>query len=133
MNDQQTAVMRECGALSLRGEIAFPDVVRKLDEVGVERYHADLSRVEKTYYLLGGETLVESMGSLALPIGGSFEATFIESALRQIQRGEIDYVTFLRKIVSSGCVGYWVHITGRCALYLGRRGEVFREAFPPTP
>ena len=46
------------------GRLIFPQVVMKLVEAGVERYHADLVRAQKTYYLPSGES--ETLASAAL-------------------------------------------------------------------
>jgi len=133
MDQERIVVMHECSVLSLEGNISFPEVVRKLQAIGVERYHADFSRREKTYYLPSGETYVASLGDLTEPIARAFSASAVDAALKRIQRGEIVYAEFLRQIMAAGCVGYFVHITGRCAQYLGRNGDVHLEPFPSAP
>jgi hypothetical protein len=45
------AVMTECSVGSVQGKLRFPQVLQKLGEIGVESYHADLYRKEKTYYM----------------------------------------------------------------------------------
>ena len=60
MFDKETvAVRRECSERSVAGTITFPDVVGKLMAVGIEQYHADLYRREKTYYSANGDSHVE--------------------------------------------------------------------------
>ena len=133
MDHDKVAVMHECSSLSLQGKISFPEVVRKLHAIGVERYHADFSRQEITYYMPSGESHIESAGKHPEPAGEAFSANAVEAAIRQIQRGEIVYTEFLRKIMAAGCVGYFVQITGRRAQYFGRNGDVHVEPFPPAP
>jgi uncharacterized protein YbcV (DUF1398 family) len=133
MNDQQIAVMRQCTERSLQGAISFPEVVGKLKEIGVERYHADYCRQEKTYYMPDGQSLVVQMPHPPQPIADTFSSQAVEAAIRQIQRGEIAYTEFLRQTMAAGCVGYFVQIAGRKALYFGRNGEIYLEAFPATP
>jgi uncharacterized protein YbcV (DUF1398 family) len=133
MDKHKIEVMEECVTLSLQGKIAFPQVVRRLSEIGVERYHADYNRQEKTYYMPDGESLIVPMEHARMPIGESFSAETIEATLRRIQRGQINYVEFLRKTMEAGCVGYFVQITGRRALYFGRNGDVHVEPFPAAP
>ena len=58
------AVLTECKELSLQGRITFPEVVRRLSEAGVERYHVDLTRDEATYYLTGGESHVLALHAI---------------------------------------------------------------------
>ena len=43
-------------ARRMKAAKAFPAIVGKLIEAGVERYHADLVRSEKTFYLPNGES-----------------------------------------------------------------------------
>lgn len=57
---EKTHVMQECARRSLAGELTFPEVVGRLAAVGVERYHADYSRQEITYYLADGDSHVVS-------------------------------------------------------------------------
>ena len=126
------AVMQRCSELSIRGGISFPEVVRALQEAGVERYHADFSRDEKTFYTAEGDSHVTPLGVPAEPISAAFDAAAVEAAIRHSQRGEISYPGFLRRIMAAGCVGYFVQIAGRRALYFGRNGETHLEPFPPV-
>ena len=50
--------------------------------------------------------------------------------MRQSQRNEHAYADFVRKTMAAGCVGYFVHIAGRHAVYFGRKGEQHVERFP---
>ena len=58
MNAEQTQVIQGCAQGALTGEIAFPEIVGRLAEISVERYHADYSRQEITYYLSDSNSLV---------------------------------------------------------------------------
>ena len=130
MNPEQTAVIRECATLSIQGKISFGEVVRRLMTIGLERYHADYSRQECTYYLPGGESLVLPVEHPAGQIAEPFSAPGVQAAVRQAQRGEIMYPTFLTLTMAAGCVGYFVQITGRQVIYFGRKGEQHVERFP---
>ncbi len=130
MHHEVVAVMHECARLSDQGKISFPEVVRKLTQAGVERYHTDLCCGEHVYYMPSGETHVEPMGLLTQPIAAEFSDAGVDSAVRAIQQGEIVYAEFLRRIMGAGCVGYFVLIQGRKALYFGRKGEIHVEPFP---
>ena len=48
-------VLREMSKASDQERITFPEVVKALTEVGIERYHADLVAGRKTYYLPDGD------------------------------------------------------------------------------
>ena len=56
MQPDVVKVMQECTEASDQERITFPEVVMKLMQAGVERYHADLLRADKIYYLPSGES-----------------------------------------------------------------------------
>jgi uncharacterized protein YbcV (DUF1398 family) len=132
MNQDTIAAMHECASRSHQGSISFPEVVGKLAAAGVEWYHSDLSRAEHTYYLPDGESHVEPMYDLPRTVADEFSDAGVDAAVRSIQRGEINYQEFVRRILSAGCNGYFVLITGRKAVYFGRKGEEHVELFPPV-
>ena len=122
-------VVREMSKASDEERITFPKVVKALTDVGIERYHTDLVAARKTYYLPGGdfeETEVHKASAPAL----EFSAEGVEKALRAIQRQEIGYREFCRRIAAAGCVGYLVSFAGRRAVYYGRTGDQYVEWFP---
>jgi len=133
MNPQHADVIRECVTLSIQGKISFGAVVGKLIGIGLERYHADYTRREATYYMPDGDSLVVPVDHPPMPIAQTFSAAGVESAVRQAQRGEIFYPEFLKQTFAAGCVGYFVQITGRQVIYFGRNGEQHVEKFPPAP
>jgi uncharacterized protein YbcV (DUF1398 family) len=126
-------VMQECARGSLAGEMTFPEVVSRLAAIGVERYHADYSRQEITYYLADGDSHVVAAPHAPHAIGTTFLSSAVESAVRQSQRNEHSYVDFVRKTMEAGCIGYFVQITGRRAIYFGRNGDNHVEHFPLAP
>lgn len=133
MNAEQTQVIQGCAEGALTGELTFPEIVGRLGQIGVERYHADYSRQEITYYLAEGDSLVVSTLHPTHATGTEFSASEVEAAVRQSQRNEHTYLDFIRKTMAAGCVGYFVQITGRCAIYFGRNGDSHVERFPPSP
>jgi uncharacterized protein YbcV (DUF1398 family) len=132
MTESVVAVLHECSRRSHDGSITFPEVVGKLIGVGLESYHADYYRGEKTYYLPSGESHVEPLAAPS-ETAAEFSANRVVEALRAIQRKEIDYIEFLRRTALAGCVGYMVCITGRRAIYFGRTGDNYVERFPSQP
>jgi uncharacterized protein YbcV (DUF1398 family) len=66
----------------------------------------------------------------AAPIGAAFNEEDVVGAVRAIQRGEIGYARFLRRITTAGCASYRVFIKGRKAVYCGRDGRIYVENFP---
>jgi uncharacterized protein YbcV (DUF1398 family) len=130
MTQEQITVIQECASLSIAGKISFGAVVGKLMGIGLERYHADYSRMENTYYMPDGQSLVVSMPHATVQIAEIFSAKGVETAVRQAQRGEIFYPEFIKQTVAAGCVGYFVQITGHQVIYFGRNGEQHVEKFP---
>jgi uncharacterized protein YbcV (DUF1398 family) len=130
MNQEQTRTIQACVAGSHSGGLTFPQIVERLAAIGVERYHADYSREEITYYLPDGDSLVVSSPHPPHTTASDFSASAIEAAVRQSQRNEHTYPDFVRKTSAAGCVGYFVQISGRQAIYFGRNGESHVERFP---
>jgi uncharacterized protein YbcV (DUF1398 family) len=130
-------VARECATLSATGKIHFGEVVARLMAAGVERYHADYSRNETTYYWPDGSTCVVPIEHGVVPrendrtpIAVEFSAAGVEQAVRAAQQGDVMYPEFTRQALAAGCVGYFVQISGKCVQYFGRNGEVHTEWFP---
>jgi uncharacterized protein YbcV (DUF1398 family) len=133
MNEEQTQILEVCVRGALAGELTFPEIVGRLIGIGVERYHADYSRHEITYYFPDGDSLVVATTHPSHPTGTEFSASAVEAAVRQSQRNEHTYLDFIHKTMAAGCVGYFVQITGRRVIYFGRNGESHVEHFPPAP
>ena len=133
MNAEQTQVIQGCAQGALTGEMTFPEIVGRLAQISVERYHADYSRREITYYFPDGDSLVVATPHPPQTTATEFSASAVEAAVRQSQRNEHTYLDFIRKTTAAGCVGYFVQITGRRVLYFGRNGETHVEHFPPVP
>lgn len=130
MNAQIRAVVRECTEASDQERIAFPDVIAKLMQAGIERYHADLTRAEKTFYLPNGSSETVTGARISVAPSREFSAPEVEAAIRAIQAGRIKYKEFCARIVAAGCVGYFVSLAGRRAIYYGRTGDSYVEPFP---
>ncbi len=123
-------IILDCTKGSDEGRMPFPEVVAKLMEAGVEHYHADLLRAEKTYYMPDGLSLVAPCHALATAPSKTFQAGGIEAAIRAIQAKTISYEAFCEGIAAAGCIGYLVSLAGRRAVYFGRTGESHVEPFP---
>jgi uncharacterized protein YbcV (DUF1398 family) len=124
--------MRECSRVSDDGSVAFPEIVRRLMAAGVERYHQDLMRSERTYYLPNGESETVGNEAVAVEPAALFSAAGIEAAVRAAQSGTIKYKEFCARAMAAGCVAYHVSIAGRRVVYYGRSGEAHVEFFPGT-
>jgi uncharacterized protein YbcV (DUF1398 family) len=120
----------ECAQGSLTGRLTFPEILQKLSRIGIERYHADFSRQEITYYLPDGTSHVVSAPHPPHPTGQEFLAASVATAVQQSQRNEHTYSDFVCKTMEAGCVGYFVQITGHRVIYFGRNGDSHTEHFP---
>lgn len=125
--------IENCTRASDDGSASFPEIVARLASVGVERYHADLTRAEKIYYLPSGESHAVPDAALRVAPEAAFAAAGVDAAVRASQARQIDYREFCRRIAAAGCVGYLVSLAGRRAVYYGRTGETHVEPFPGTP
>jgi uncharacterized protein YbcV (DUF1398 family) len=130
MTPQQQSVVRECAEQSAAGKIHFGQVVSRLIEAGIERYHADYSRMETTYYTPDGGSCVVAMNQEHSPIARAFSPALVEAAVRQAQQGQIMYPQFTQQVLAAGCVGYFVQISGQRVQYFGRDGDIHTEWFP---
>jgi uncharacterized protein YbcV (DUF1398 family) len=133
MNAHVKQVVQECTTGSDQERLGFPEVVAKLMDAGIERYHADLRRAEKTYYLPTGESFVTPAEAVDGEPAEAFSAAGVEAAIRAIQTQSIAYGEFCTRIVEAGCVGYLVSLAGKRAVYYGRTGEMHVELFPGAP
>ncbi|HUZ66805.1 MAG TPA: DUF1398 domain-containing protein [Beijerinckiaceae bacterium] len=124
------AIIKECTIRSDDNSMTFPQVVAKLAQAGVERYHADLCRSEKAHFLTSGKAHIDPFKIPRQSIAPEFSVEKVENAVRAIQRGEIAYAAFLAQIMAAGCCDYFVYIGGKRILYLGRDGGSYVERFP---
>lgn len=124
------ALLCECTEASDQERITFGEVVGRLIEGGVERYHADLLRDEKIYYMPDGHSHLVACAAIGVRPADAFSPEDVSAAVRAIQAGKIKYRTFCRQIMEAGCVGYLVSIQGKRAVYYGRSGETYVEPFP---
>jgi hypothetical protein len=83
--------MHEVLAESQAGKLIFPEVVRRLLEVGVKSYFCDLARGEETFYTVDGKTHVEKMTLPPSAIAKEFSSTGIVAAIRGAQTDTIRY------------------------------------------
>lgn len=126
-------IVSECSHLNFAGNLPFPENAQRLAAAGVRSYDADLLRLEKVHYGYDGGTFATGMPLTDAPvIADAFSAEGVTAALRAVQGGEIGYPEFLRRIMRAGTARYAVYLGGHKALYFGRDGEVYTEAFPDS-
>jgi uncharacterized protein YbcV (DUF1398 family) len=76
-----TNVIHKVLAESQAGWLVFPEVVRRLLEVGVESYFCDLARGEETFYMADDGPHVEKMTLSISPVAAEFSSTGIVAAI----------------------------------------------------
>ena len=130
MNEAARAVARACSDLSDREAASFAELVGKLLAAGVERYHADLTRHEKTYYWPDGPSERVANAPAAGVAATAFSAAGIAEAVRGAQSGAVKYTEFCERALRAGCVGYHAHLAGKRVVYYGRDGDSHTEWFP---
>jgi uncharacterized protein YbcV (DUF1398 family) len=125
-----TQTLEACMAASF-ADTPFPVVVGRLAAAGVTSYTADLVTLRETYYNARRQSHDEVMPLTNAPdIGPAFERDRVVGTVKAIQRQEIGYAEFLRRIMAAGCSHYEVFLKGRKAMYFGRDGEFYTEPFP---
>jgi uncharacterized protein YbcV (DUF1398 family) len=125
-----TTVIHETLAQSQAGELVFPEVVRRLMEVGAESYFCDLANGTKTFYAVDGNTHRETMVLPLRPIAEKYSSVDLVAAIRGAQADTIRYPEFMKRSAAAGVIAYRAFLKGRKVIYLGRKGEVHVEQFP---
>ncbi len=125
-----TTVIQECVTLSLANKISFPEVIKKLISVHVERYIADLVGRTVHYFSNNNEIYSLPLEIEAAQVAKDFDAAAVSQAVRASQQKQIDYPTFLSRVIAAGCSHYEVYITGKKVIYFGRDGSLHIEHFP---
>lgn len=125
-----TQTIDDCMTASF-ADTPFPQIVQRLAGAGVTSYTADLITLRNTYYGADRAAHDEPLPLKDGPtIAPAFDSARVAATVKAIQRGEIGYAEFLRRIMGAGCSHYEVFIAGRKAMYFGRDGEFYTEAFP---
>ncbi|GAA5527145.1 DUF1398 family protein [Herpetosiphon gulosus] len=126
-------LLQACAESTLNGTLPFPEVIQRLSP-SVEQYHVDLIRLEMTYYGHQGQSFVYRLSLNELPaIANQLDLVAFQTALKASQRGEISYPTFLQQSMAAGVSSYFVFLSGRLAIYVGRNGAYSVEPFPAQP
>ncbi len=125
------SVLQECTKKNFDGTLAFPETLKRLLTIGVERYYADLVQLQKIYYGSNGGAKTEPLpltDPVAIP--DHFSQDAVRDAILSTQQGRIGYPEFLRRIMAAGTSSYSVFLKGQRALYIGRNGDFYVEPFP---
>ena len=124
-----TTVIHETLAMSQAGELIFPEVVRRLLEVGVESYFCDLANGAEVFYMTDGKSHSEKMVLPLMPIAEELSSSGLVAAIRGAQADTIRYPEFMKRSAAAGVIAYWAFLTGKKVIYFGRKGEIHIEEF----
>ena len=114
------------------GVATFPQVIQTIVAAHCDGYYKDLAARTVTFYLADGSTHTESLSIPTPPIPDSFDEAALIASIRAAQRDEVRYPQFIVRAINAGAAAYRVFITGRRVLYLGRKGDIHVEHFPPA-
>jgi len=123
-------IIKEIVRRTLDGEISFPEVIGQLVAAGVEYYHVDYARMEKTFYSAEGDTVVTPINFKGLPpVTTDFDAAALRADILDSQRNGQKFRDFSHRAVAAGVQGYFAFLRGRCVTYFGRQGHEHTERF----
>jgi uncharacterized protein YbcV (DUF1398 family) len=112
------------------GKLIFPEVVRRLLEVGVESYFVDVPNRREVFYMSDGQAHTQSMTLALNSVASDFSLAGIIAAIRGVQTDAIRYPEFMKQATAAGVLAYWAFLAGRKVIYFGRKGEAHIEEFP---
>ena len=113
------------------GAASYPEIVRRLIELGVESYTVDAVTDVTVFRLAGGNTVVRySNEEFRIP-AKAFDAAGVKNAIVANQKGESDYNGFMDHIARAGVRLYEATLIGdnKRVEYLGI-SESHVEAIP---
>jgi uncharacterized protein YbcV (DUF1398 family) len=126
----QQSVIHEVLTETQAGKLIFPEVVRRLLEVGVESYFCDLATGVETLYLSDAKSYQEKMFLPLSPVAEEFSSSDVITAIRGAHADTIRYPEFIKRAAAAGVIAYWAFLTGRKVIYFGRKGQFHVEDFP---
>jgi uncharacterized protein YbcV (DUF1398 family) len=132
MKEHKRAIAKACLDGAETNSMNFLQTVETLIREGFESYAIDFRRATATFYLSDGDCLELPAHRPDLPIAATFDASAVQSAIREAQQQVAGYTYkgFCRKVAAAGCAAYIVSFAGRRALYIGRTAETHVERFP---
>jgi uncharacterized protein YbcV (DUF1398 family) len=124
----ETERLQEASKASLAGTLTFPELIARLEKIGIESYRVDLLEKRKTFVTSSGETTSEDF-DVSGEVAAMFDDGSIRKAVLDSQQGKISYREFLKIIMRAGVTNYSVYINGRKTVYYGRNGDCCFENF----
>lgn len=109
----------------------YPELVKKLIELGVESYTVDVSTDVALYRFPNGQTVVKHSDNSYRAPDLRFSADAVKEAIRIHQLGQTDYERFMQDIADAGVRFYEATLAGdrKRVAYIGIDG-VHEEMIP---
>jgi uncharacterized protein YbcV (DUF1398 family) len=126
-----TEIVAEAARATLSGSIAFPEVIRRLIETGVEYYHVDYVALTTSFYSATGEVITTPILFEGLPaVAADLDVAGLRAAILDSQRNGQKFRDFTRRAMEAGVQGYFAFLRGQQVTYWGRKGDQHTEWFP---
>ena len=91
---------------------SYPEVVKRLIDLGVETYTVDVATSTILYRCAEGVHVVHRTPATLRPIGQAFDSKGVVQAIRDNQQGKSDYPTFMNAIANAGVRFYEATLVG---------------------
>jgi uncharacterized protein YbcV (DUF1398 family) len=126
----ESKIVAEAARATLDGSIPFPEVVRKLLDIGVEYYHVDYVELQKTFYSASGEVIKTTINYEGLPsVASEFNVEALRAAILDSQQNGQHYRDFTKRAMNVGVQGYIAFLGSKRVTYWGRGGDQHTEWF----
>jgi len=109
----------------------YPDLAKRLSQIGVESYTVDTATSILLYRFGEGKTVLHAGNDEARIIQGNFDEQKTIDAVRNNQQGKTDYPGFMDEIASAGVRFYEATLNGtnQRVTYIGT-GGFYEESIP---
>lgn len=109
----------------------YPDLAKRLNEIGVESYTVDTASNTILYRFSDGKNILHHGNSTARNIKETFNEQKTVQAIRNNQQGKTDYPGFMNEIAEAGVLFYEATLIGsnKRVTYIGISG-FYEELIP---
>ena len=114
--------------LAQKGKITFPEYVKMIAGVGVEKYSVNVAS-HIIVYEGADRKITKKLPCDILYVAETFDEKVLKGIIGAVQRKEIDYPVFIKRIAQAGVEAYDVDIKGKAVTYKGRV-KSYIEPFP---
>jgi uncharacterized protein YbcV (DUF1398 family) len=111
----------------------FPDYLRALSEIGVEKYDSYLSDGHSEYFAGDGRSVVSAAVHEALPVNDASDREKVIEHLGLHELGRTSYLEMSKGLADSGVEKWAVDTNAMRLTYVDKQGrELFTEVLLPT-